>query len=80
MLVKCEGSRDVRQEALLDCQGRPSCGQWVPHAFSEVRFVCIETETTEDGRTTKRQTDEEIYKCLGCGAERRWGLLAKKIQ
>lgn len=64
--LKVVGKRGNREPVLLDCEGLDSsgedasCGKWVEHKFvSAIQF--------------KPGDSGEIYKCFGCGTERRFG-------
>lgn len=57
------GTRRDREPALLDCAREPSCGPWVWHVY-------MDTRPTADGSAR-----EEVYRCVLCGAQRRWGLV-----
>jgi hypothetical protein len=60
------------ESALLDCQGKESCGNWVPHVFSEIKQRKIEHSAIVGG-DSKTDTYDHIFKCIHCGAEKAWG-------
>ena len=52
--------REQYGPARLDCQGSPSCGQWVMHRFVNKRLI--------------NDAKEILYACTKCGELRVWGL------
>lgn len=61
---KVTGEREDCGNALLSCEGYPSCGPWVEHEF-------VKLERVGEGDTL---ADEHVYRCCRCGHLRRWGL------
>ena len=61
--------RRDREPAMLKCEGKPSCGDFVLHQFLKTRPCSIKNEggVLQNG-------NEELYSCAECGTARRWGL------
>lgn len=65
----CTGKAEDRQKVvLLECEGKPSCGRWIPHTFVRVKLV----------RLGEVQGKQVMYRCTRCGQLRLFGLEVDK--
>lgn len=66
------GVRVDRDAAKLDCTATPSCGRWVEHVFSHHDVGKTHGENGE----SHVPVYYEVFRCVRCGAKRRWGYVA----
>jgi len=67
------GEREFRGPALLNCEGDPSCGEWVPHEYVETREFDLPKPTSKE----EARGLGEFYRCRKCGTERVWGTIGE---
>lgn len=69
------GERLSYEPALLDCEGDPSCGQWVPHVFWRHQAL-----RNKKGSIIHQGGYAIVYKCKLCGKTRRWGIISERAR
>jgi hypothetical protein len=64
--------RQSRDPAMLACEARLSCGEFVLHRFA----ICDATKIMVEGKEVISW--EDLYRCQTCGHLRRWGISAQR--